>query len=394
MESWWRPNQMRGYLNLDKAPTEDLLPWSSASPPYRVSDDLTEFLRETNIAAPIMIRMARGIMETVRENRVGFFRWLVMGKDDTIFFVDNIIDILAKYDHTKYYYFGGQAEFVLSNYRYSFNMGFGGAGYIFSYPLAKALADDMESCLRRYAHLNGTDLIIMSCIADFGVDLSPEKGMHQIDLRDNIAGFLSSHPKTLLMSLHHFDMVDPIFPNMNRSQSTRHLMKPANVDQSRLLQQTICYNRKHSWSISISWGYSVHIYEKIMPRSWLQLPIETFAPWAPPNPDPPHYMFNTRLPNNDPCDAPHLFFFESIERMSEGSIITIYNRSSQRELPPCLVDENGNHSADFVSAVHVYSPGIKRIEIDKCECCDIAYADGTSDATVTFRECMPDEMVA
>lgn len=181
IESWWRPNATRGFLYLDKAPTgHDLLPWPDASPPYRVSDNLTEFLRETKARAPVMIRMVHGIMEVFRETDNKNLRWVVMGDDDSVFFVDNIVDVLGQYDHTKYYYLGGQSEFIMSNHWFSFNQGFGGAGFMLSYPLAKALAKDMESCLRRYAQWRSADTITMVCIADIGVNLSPQKGIHQV----------------------------------------------------------------------------------------------------------------------------------------------------------------------------------------------------------------------
>ncbi|KAK4492359.1 hypothetical protein RD792_003164 [Penstemon davidsonii] len=176
IESWWKPNVTRGFLFLDKAPTAGLLPWSQASPPYKVSDDLTVFLNKTDVTAQ---RIINGIKEAFRELDHENLRWLVMGDDDSIFFLENIVDVLAKYDHTKYYYFGGNSEFILSNYWYSFNQGFGGAGFILSYPLAKALAEDMENCLRRYRHLNAADQTTMSCIADIGVSLTPLKGIHQ-----------------------------------------------------------------------------------------------------------------------------------------------------------------------------------------------------------------------
>lgn len=163
------------------------------------------------------------------------------------------------------------------------------------------------------------------------------------------------------MSLHHFDVVRPIFPNKNRVESTRHLMKAANVDQPRLLQQTICYHRQHRWSISVSWGYSIHIYEKTLPRSWLQKPIETFSRWGGGQLNPPrYYLFNTRKLSNNSCEAPHIFFFESIKKISKNSILTSYSRSSSRNLPPCV---DGNHSANYVSHINVYSPATKRIEV-------------------------------
>lgn len=390
IESWWRPNVTKGYLLLDVPPQGDLLPWSLNSPPYKISDDVPKLVDETKHVDATVLRLVHGIMEVFREEYEGV-RWIVMGDDDSIFFLDNMVDILAQYDHTKYYYFGGHSEFILSNYWYSFNQGFGGAGFILSYPLAKALARDMISCLKRYAHLNAADKTTMTCIADIGVNLSPLLGVHQIDLRGDLSGFLSSHPKSLLMSLHHFDMVDPIFPSMDRAQSGYHLLNAANYDQSRMLQQTICHKRSTSWTFSISWGYSAHIYEKIMPRSWLQNPIETFKTWGR-SPRPPHYMFDTRRPSWDPCEAPHVFFFKSVERTPRNEILTTYVRAWPRGIGNCSF--TGNHSAEYVSEIHVYSPVTKRIEIDRCECCDVIHEAGSNKADIKYRECKEDEIIA
>lgn len=387
IESWWRPNKTRGFLFLDREPTGDLLPWSAASPPYRVSDDLTKFLKKKHVVAQ---RIIHGIMEVFREDHENL-RWLVMGDDDSIFFVDNMVEILAQYDHTKYYYLGGHSEFIMANYMFSFSQGFGGAGFILSYPLAKAVAADMENCLQRYRHLNAADKTTMSCVADFGVSLTPLNGIHQIDLRGDISGFLSSHPKFPLMSLHHFDMVAPIFPKMNRAESTQHLMEAAAADQSRMLQQTICYDRGHNWSFSIAWGYSAHIYERILPRSYLQYPIETFRTWGR-SPRPPHYMFNTRRPSRDPCEAPHWFFYHSrYTSFNQDQIYTAFSRASPRRLRPCSL--SGNHSADSISLIQVYSPATHRFQVDRSECCDIIRTDGEV-ADVKFRECSEDELIA
>lgn len=179
IESWWRPNITRGYLYLDKNPSPDFFPWSPSSPPLKISEDIIKLLHETKPVAPIMVRMVHAIYEIFREDHEGV-RWFVMGDDDSIFFVDNWVDVLGKYDHTKYFYVGGQSETILSNFYYSFNQGFGGAGFALSYPLAKALAGNMEDCLRRYHYLNSADLITMSCIADLGVSHTAQRGIHQV----------------------------------------------------------------------------------------------------------------------------------------------------------------------------------------------------------------------
>ncbi|CAN4094912.1 unnamed protein product [Withania somnifera] len=339
-----------------------------------------------------MARMVHGIKEIFEQEHEGV-RWVVMGDDDSIFFVENIVDVLAKYDHNKYYYFGAQSEFILSNFWYSFNQGFGGAGFILSFPLAKALAEDMESCLRRYPFLNSADHITMTCIMDLGASFFPFKGLHQVDLRGDISGLLSSHPKALLMSLHHFDSTSPIFPSMDRIQSTKHLMKAAKFDQSRMLQQTICHHRSSNWTFSVSWGYSVHIYEKIMPRSHLIKPIETFETWSGKPENPPYYMFNTRSSAKDSCETPHVFFLKSIgETWNKNEIMATYSRSAVRRLPACPIA--GNHPANYINKIQVYSRRTKRREMDRCECCDIIHTARSNKAQLKLRECFTKEKIA
>ncbi|XP_075521328.1 uncharacterized protein LOC142554549 [Primulina tabacum] len=175
IQSWWKPNVTRGFLFLDKSPNATLLPWPEASPPFRVSENLTKFLNRSEVRAQ---RMVHGIMEVFNEDHENL-RWLIMGDDDSIFFTENIVDVVAGYDHRKYYYLGGHSETIFSNYLFSFNQAFGGAGIVLSYPLAKALANDMKNCLRRYAFLKSADNTTRACIADLGVNLSPHKGNHQ-----------------------------------------------------------------------------------------------------------------------------------------------------------------------------------------------------------------------
>lgn len=180
----------------------------------------------------------------------------------------------------------------------------------------------------------------------------------QIDLVGDISGYLSAHPQSPLLSLHHLDFVDPIFPSMDRFQSTNHLMKASKIDQSRLLQQTICYLKPQNWSFSVSWGYSVHIYEQIHPRSMLKRPLETFRPWAR-NAKPPKFMFNTRWP----CETPSVFFFESGGKTSRNHIVTNYVRSASPAYPPC--QWKGNNSTDYIKKIQVFSSATKRKEVSR-----------------------------
>ncbi|CAH1434572.1 unnamed protein product [Lactuca virosa] len=390
IESWWRPNITRGYLYLDTAPTDDLLPWSEASPPFRISDNITTLFEESrHNGEPVMVRLIHAVIEIFRDEREDV-RWYIMGDDDSIFFVDNLVDVLSKYDHTKYIYIGGHSESIAPNEILSYDMGFGGAGLIMSYPLAKMVQKNIEDCVRRYPQLKCADQTLMNCVNDFGVTLTAHQGLHQMDLHGDVSGFLSSHPKVPMLSLHHFDQLDPIFPSMDRSESAKHLMKAANIDQPRLVQQTVCYDRQLNWTFSCSWGYSVHIYENIITRSVLKAPLQTFKPWILES-TPPLFIFDTRPLSNDPCATPHVFLFESIKIINETEVITNYVRVASRGLPACEIA--GNHSADLINRIEVVSPMTKPKQDGKAECCDIV-ENKMEVVRLKLRDCMEDELIA
>ncbi|CAN1755484.1 hypothetical protein LINPERHAP1_LOCUS5741 [Linum perenne] len=326
-DSWWRPNVTRGYVFFDQDPSE-FLPWPS-------------------------VRIFRSILDMYRVGDRDL-RWFILCDDDTVFFVDNMVEVLGKYDHREYHYIGSSSECAPCNGIYSFDMAFGGAGYALSYALVDALASKLDACIARYHYLSVSDQLAYSCLADFGVSLTVEEGFHQIDLHGDISGLLSSHPQSPALTLHHFHEINPIFPSIpDRFNALRHLTRPANLDPSRILQQTICHHRPTTFTFSVSWGYSVHVYETIFPRSLLRKPLETFKPWFT---EQPGYIMNTRWMLNDPCDTPHVFFFESLEHDT-----TSYVRGSARGLPTC--GNMGSYSGDQISLVRVKSSATARKKV-------------------------------
>ena len=106
----------------------------------------------------------------------------VTGDDDSVFFVDNMVDVLSKYDHKEKHYIGMFSETIKSNFYFSFDMAFGGGGYALSYPLVEALVEELDNCIERYYYIWGVDHLQSMCLADLGVDLSLDKGFHQVCL--------------------------------------------------------------------------------------------------------------------------------------------------------------------------------------------------------------------
>lgn len=101
----------------------------------------------------------------------------------------------------------------------------------------------------------------------------------QYDVYGNLLGLLGAHPVTPLVSLHHLDVVDPIFPGKTRVQGPKNLFESVEQDSSSIIQQSICYDKQQYWSISVSWGFVVQIIRGIISPRELEMPTRTFLNW-------------------------------------------------------------------------------------------------------------------
>lgn len=82
----------------------------------------------------------------------------------------------------------------------------------------------------------------------------------------NAHGLLASHPVTPFLSMHHLELLDPVFPEMSHLEGLRLLAKAMRSEPGSFLQQSIAYDMKRSLSFSISTGYVVQV--------WLEWKVE------------------------------------------------------------------------------------------------------------------------
>ena len=177
-ELWWKPNVTRGFVWLDEKPAENDT-WPETSPPYQVSGDTSGFKYPSWTGSASAVRLARIVKESF-ELGVENVRWFVMGDDDTVFFTENLVAVLGRYDHNQMYYIGGSSESVEQNMMHSYGMAYGGGGFAISYPLAAELARVLDECLDRYYLFYGSDQKIHGCLSEIGVPLTRELGFHQV----------------------------------------------------------------------------------------------------------------------------------------------------------------------------------------------------------------------
>lgn len=390
IDLWWQPGWTRGFVWLDRPVNETGFP----GPPIRISENTSHFNYTHPQGLRSAIRISRIVSETFRL-ALPNVRWFVMGDDDTLFVPQNLVRVLAKYDHNQYYYIGSNSESTDQNAIHSYGMAYGGGGFAISYPLASALEQVQDECLQRYPHLYGSDQRIQACLAELGVPLTKEPGFHQFDIHGNLFGILAAHPIAPLVSLHHLDNVAPIFPNMTRVGALRHLIEAARVDPDRTLQQSICYEGRRKWTISVSWGYCVQVLDRIELPRVLEYPIQTFVAWGHSMKTP--FQFNTRPVPRNPCQRATVLFLENAANgYSSEDVVSRYMKLQAPDLSNsnCTQRQNADHP-NSLKKITVFSKKMRPnwTLAPRRHCCEVI-SSGKSEMEIVIRSCREGEIVS
>ncbi|KAL4573013.1 hypothetical protein LXL04_019806 [Taraxacum kok-saghyz] len=384
---WYKPNSTNAIVFLDRPVTDS----DSASdlPPVIISADTSRFPYTFPRGLRSAIRVARIVKEAVESNESKDIRWYVFGDDDTIFFTENLVRVLAKYDHERWFYIGSMSESYEQNSQHSFNMAFGGGGFAISRSLGKVLARVLDSCLMRYPHVYGSDSRVYSCLVELGVELTHEPGFHQVDIRGNMFGMLASHPLSPLLSLHHLDLIDPIFPGLTKLEAVKRLFEPVRHDPTRILQQTVCYDSSNSITVSVSWGYVVQVFEgnRFLP-DLIQVQ-KTFTSWRrKENFFSSLHMFNTR-DYKDKCKGPDTFFFEGVVYDKKKSQ-SLYKRNGAVN---CTRSDVIRDLIDIKVFSRKLDHEIGQMSVNRRQCCEILKPYNET-MVIALRQCETEELIA
>ncbi|XVF46424.1 hypothetical protein PTKIN_Ptkin03bG0025500 [Pterospermum kingtungense] len=386
IKAWWRPNETRGVVWVDKKVRARA---NEGLPEIRVSADTSKFKYLNKQGSRSALRISRVVSETLKLGMKDI-RWFVMGDDDTVFVVENVVRVLSKYDHTQFYYVGSASESHIQNILFSYAMAFGGGGFAISYPLAKELGKMQDKCIHRYPALYGSDDRIQACMAELGVPLTRELGFHQYDVYGALLGLLGAHPVTPFVSLHHLDVVEPVFPRMRRAKAIAHLLEAAKEDSASLMQQSICYDSTRYWSISVSWGYVVQILRGVMSPRELEMPTRTFLNWYK-RADYHAYAFNTRPVERHPCQKPFVFYMGKVKYDSyKKQTMGVYYQHKTRTRP-CRWKMASPETIDSV-VVLKKRDDLRWQKSPRRDCCRVLPTDKNNTMVISVGNCREGEI--
>ncbi|TVU43426.1 hypothetical protein EJB05_09899 [Eragrostis curvula] len=176
---------------------------------------------------------------------------------------------------------------------------------------------------------------------------------------------------------------------MDRTRAMQHFYRAANADPARILQQTVCYDRSRSLTVSVAWGYSVQVFKGNVLLPDLLAVQKTFVPWKRGRNVTDVYMFDTKHYPRDECKRAALFFLKNISSR-DGKTETTYNRQPSRKCSPDLIPMKNIHVIKVTSAQRHLVPG----KALRRQCCDIVPSSSDNKMDVNIRKCEDDELIA
>ena len=113
------------------------------------SKDNSSFRYTFNKGLHSTVRISKIVLKTLWLN-LSDVHWFVMCDDDIVSFLENMLQVPSKYDHSQFYYIGANSNNVKQNILLFYGMDFGGGSIAISYPLAKVLEKMQDNCLDWY----------------------------------------------------------------------------------------------------------------------------------------------------------------------------------------------------------------------------------------------------
>ncbi|KAK0593031.1 hypothetical protein LWI29_029548 [Acer saccharum] len=217
----------------------------------------------------------------------------------------------------------------------------------------------------------------------------------EMDIRGEPYGLLAAHPMVPLVSLHHVEYLDSLYPSRNQIDSLKILMNAYQVDPNRILQQSICYDTKRKWSLSISWGYTIQIYPLLLSANNLTMLLQTFKTWWSWSDRP--FVFNTRHVSNNLCQHPIVYFLDQAKKVGRIGTRTIYSQFGPKFGKVC-------YRPEYIKAMAVKKIVVSSLKMDleywhkatQRQCCEIMDGGSIKDGTmkIRVRKCRATDIMA
>ncbi|KAH7544858.1 hypothetical protein FEM48_Zijuj01G0030600 [Ziziphus jujuba var. spinosa] len=121
---------------------------------------------------------------------------------------------------------------------------------------------------------------------------------------------------------------------MGPIEAIERLRRPMSLDSAGLMQQSICYDRRRRWTVSVSWGFSVQIIRGFIKARDMEIPGRTMLNWYRTY-DENGYPFNTRPFFEHKCQKPFVYYLSNAVFYSKTNKTITEYISDRARSPKC-----------------------------------------------------------
>ncbi|CAF3606970.1 unnamed protein product [Rotaria sp. Silwood1] len=193
-------------------------------------------------------------------------QWFAFGDDDTIWFLNTLLQLLEYYNASNSIYLGNISDKLGAIQYHGTYYAYGGGGFILSRPLASRAAQHTKDC-QRFTKMFGGDEMIGKCITEvLKINLTRNKNFHQMDHDGDMDGYLESGLEGLV-SLHHIFSFWESFPeeHTNSPRETMYLLKLAyQTFGNHFLKRYVRLDHRTNRTFLLTMGYSFSLFNRIL----------------------------------------------------------------------------------------------------------------------------------
>ncbi|CAF1561281.1 unnamed protein product [Adineta ricciae] len=206
-------------------------------------------------------------------------KWLLIGDDDTLWLIPNLLRTLNNYNYKKPTYLGDHSDHLESMQRFGRYYAYGGGGIAFSRPLAQNLAHNISFC-DKYKELFGGDMMLGKCATEvMKVQLSRDVKFHQMDIRGDATGYFESGIQGLVSIHHMFSWWSPVpgWVSEDKEDIVDRFYQAYRSTSFSYLKRYIWIDWEYNETLVLTLGYSVTIYKQTLTSEQITAVEATFC---------------------------------------------------------------------------------------------------------------------
>ncbi|CAF1357384.1 unnamed protein product [Adineta ricciae] len=193
-------------------------------------------------------------------------KWLLIGDDDTLWFIPHLLQTLNNYNYKKPIYLGDHSDNLAAVKTFGRYFAYGGGGIAFSEPLVQNLVRNISDC-DKYRSSFGGDMMLGKCVIEVTrVQLLRNTRFHQMDIRGDATGYFESGIQGLVTIHHMFSWWSPVpaWLSEDKEDIVARFYQAYRSTNFSYLKRYVWVDSEYNKTLVLTLGYSITVYNQLL----------------------------------------------------------------------------------------------------------------------------------